>query len=109
MSEEILDEYEQVLNSYEIASKVDDHLRCVATTERIISHARIVNPTTRINIVTDPDDDKFIEAAIEGHADVIISQDKHLLALKEAFGVPVMDPKEFLDERLSAQRRNPFL
>ena len=56
-----------------------------------------VKPKKRIQIVKDdPDDDKFIEAAVEGRAKYIISQDKHLLRIKEFEGIKIMKPEEFL-------------
>ena len=48
-------------------------------------------------IKDDPDDDKFLEAAVEGKADYIISKDKkHLLVLKKFRNIPIMPPEEFL-------------
>lgn len=44
----------------------------------------------------DPDDNKFIECAIECGADYIISGDRHLLNLKEYEGIKIFRPSEFL-------------
>lgn len=63
----------------------------------IIENATIIQTTEKVNIITqDPDDNKFIEAAIAGKADYIISQDKHLLNLKEYNGIKIIIPEEFL-------------
>ena len=45
----------------------------------------------------DPDDDKFVEAAIVGNADVIVSGDHHLLQLRSLQGIDVLSPRQFLD------------
>ena len=45
-------------------------------------------------IKEDPDDNKFIEAAIDGEADLIVSQDGHLLNLKEHRGIRIVNPDE---------------
>jgi hypothetical protein len=64
----------------------------------IIENSIIVEPTTKLNIVKDdPDDNKFIETALTGKADFIISQDKHLLKLKKYQTINLISPKEFLD------------
>jgi putative PIN family toxin of toxin-antitoxin system len=43
----------------------------------------------------DPDDDKIIAAAIEGQASYIISEDRHLLRLREWNGIKIMNRAEF--------------
>jgi predicted nucleic acid-binding protein len=43
----------------------------------------------------DPDDDKFLELAVLGHADVIVSGDADLLALDPFRGIPIVDPATF--------------
>ena len=48
----------------------------------------------------DPADNKFIEAAVGLKAKIIISGDKHLLALKEYFGIKILSPAEFLKARI---------
>ena len=55
-------------------------------------------PKEKLNVVkNDPDDDKFIEAAVEGDCDCIVSKDKkHLLKLKEFRGIKIISPEEFL-------------
>ncbi len=61
-----------------------------------MERAILVVPTEKINIVTDQDDNKFVEAAVEGEAQYIISKDKHLLILKEYRGIKVLHPDDFL-------------
>src|SRR3989344_7774513 len=64
----------------------------------ILEYAKIVNPTGKINIIkTDPDDNKIIECAITAKAEYIVSGDPHLYTLKEAFGIKILRPREFLD------------
>jgi len=41
--------------------------------------ARIISPRTTLQVVTvDPDDDRILECATEGNADLIVSNDHHL-------------------------------
>lgn len=44
----------------------------------------------------DPDDDKFLAAAIEGRTDLVVSGDKPLLNIKEYYGIKIVTPVDFL-------------
>jgi len=44
----------------------------------------------------DPDDDRILEAAVEGCADCIVSGDKHLLRMKTFQGIEILKVGEFL-------------
>jgi putative PIN family toxin of toxin-antitoxin system len=56
-----------------------------------------VEGTLRIHAVAaDPDDDKYIEAAVEGLAQFVVTGDKHLLALKSYENVRIVTPQTFL-------------
>jgi putative PIN family toxin of toxin-antitoxin system len=43
----------------------------------------------------DRDDDKFLELAVLGHADVMVSGDADLLALDPFRGIPIVNPASF--------------
>lgn len=47
-------------------------------------------------VCADPDDDKFLAAALEAEADYIVSGDSHLLVLRDYRGVRIVKPGEFL-------------
>jgi len=53
---------------------------------------------TRHWVPADPDDDIFIEAAVTGEADAIVSGDRHLLKLASVSGIPIITAREFLEE-----------
>lgn len=44
----------------------------------------------------DPDDNKIIECAIAGNANYIVTQDKHLLRIKEFEGIEIINSNGFL-------------
>jgi putative PIN family toxin of toxin-antitoxin system len=46
----------------------------------------------------DPDDDKFVDAAIVASADYIVSGDHQLLSLGVVAGIPVITPRQFADQ-----------
>jgi putative PIN family toxin of toxin-antitoxin system len=50
-----------------------------------------------IRAVRDGKDDKFLEAAVSGKVDFIVSGDSHLLAIKEFRSIPIITGREFLD------------
>jgi len=61
----------------------------------IIENSIMVDPIVAIKAVNDdPEDDKFIETAVYGKADFIVSQDKHLLKLKEYNKIKILKPEE---------------
>ncbi len=49
-----------------------------------------------IRACRDPKDDKFLEVAVAGEADVIVSGDEDLLVLNPFRGIPILPPAEFL-------------
>lgn len=58
--------------------------------------SEIVEPRKRAGICRDPDDDKYLEAAAGGNAQVLVSGDKDLLVLKKIDGIPILTPRAFL-------------
>jgi len=62
---------------------------------RMLAAAELVDITERIAACRDPDDDKFLELAVNGHADVIVSGDADLLALDSFRDIPIITPAAF--------------
>ena len=59
--------------------------------------ATVVRPDDRVQVVLDdPDDDRVLEAAAAGRADVIVSGDRHLLRLRSWQGVPIEKAAAFV-------------
>ena len=54
-------------------------------------------PKTTINIVRDVDDNRVIEAAIEGQCDFIVTGDKDLLDLGTYKGIKIVTAGQFLE------------
>lgn len=98
VSEAILAEYASVLKYPHIQAR---HRRSDAEVEDIIEGFRIVamlvEPVHRLEVVKDDtEDNKFLECAVEGGAEFIVSGDKHLLAIKEYAGIHILTPTAFL-------------
>ena len=91
-----------VLQRPRIAPKITplflDHLR------RLFAAAELVTITERVAACRDPKDDTFLELAVNGRADVIVSGDADLLALDVFRGIPIVPPVVFVQ---AGHRRSP--
>ncbi|MGH7429950.1 MAG: putative toxin-antitoxin system toxin component, PIN family [Candidatus Methylomirabilaceae bacterium] len=67
-----------------------------AYVKQIARRSKVVRPGIRLSVVTDAADNRVLECAVAGEADVIVSGDRHLLRLKEYSGIPVVRPVDFL-------------
>ena len=56
----------------------------------------LVIPARKVTMCRDPKDDKFLEAALAGGADCIVSGDGDLLNLTSFENIPILRPAEFL-------------
>jgi uncharacterized protein len=70
----------------------------VAWVDALTESAELVFPTDRAKGATpDPNDEMILECALAAEADFIVSGDqKHLLALREFQGIPIISPADFL-------------
>ena len=60
-----------------------------ALLERVVSVVEIITVLQPIHVSRDPRDDKFLEAAVNGRADVIVTGDKDLLDLNPFLGIAI--------------------
>jgi predicted nucleic acid-binding protein len=58
-----------------------------------------------LNVCEDPADNMFVECAVSGGADYIISEDRHLRALEGYNGIRVRSAAEFYQESGIPKRR----
>ena len=69
----------------------------VARLKLIVRVAKIVEPRIALQVVADdPDDDRILECAVEGKADLIVSGDRHLTRLRAFQGIAIVRPADFL-------------
>lgn len=94
LSKEIIEEFSRVLGYKEIQDKIiSKNLEMNRTVEKVTSISTIVEPKEKFNIIKDDhDDDKFLDCAYEAKADFIVSQNKHLLNIKEFKGIQIITP-----------------
>lgn len=63
----------------------------------ILLRGERVTPRVSLRVCRDPHDDKFLEVAVRGGAEVIVSGDKDLLVLSPFRGIPIVSPRRFLE------------
>jgi putative PIN family toxin of toxin-antitoxin system len=87
-----------VLQRPRIAPKIEpgffDRLRCM------LAAAELVTIAEQVAACRDPDDDKFLELAVTGNADAIISGDADLLSLDTFRGIPIITAAAFARARV---------
>ncbi|GBE01812.1 hypothetical protein BMS3Bbin06_02321 [bacterium BMS3Bbin06] len=66
--------------------------------EFVFFNCKLVEPKEHITvIVDDPDDNRFLECAVEANAEFVISGDPHLLRIGKYKTVEIVDVDKFLD------------
>ena len=63
---------------------------------KLIESAELVVITESIDICRDPKDNKFLELAVSGEADFIISGDRDLLVLNPFRSIEIITANDFL-------------
>jgi putative PIN family toxin of toxin-antitoxin system len=95
-SDAILSEYIDVLSRSKLHLNAES-VSIVIT--RVQRKADFVNPSETIDAVKDDSaDNKFLEAALEGKADCVITGDRHLLKLKIFRGIPILTAEQFIHQ-----------
>jgi len=100
LSDEIVAEYLEVLARFgDVKHELRDFLALLLQRDNVI----FVTPKTLAKPrALDPDDTKFLACAVAAKADVIISGDCRLLALRVVKRIPIIGPADFL-ARLKSQ------
>lgn len=95
VTDSIAAEYIDVINRPKFRISSDE---IVGVTDYLLDTAEFVTSGEDIFAVTaDPTDNKFLEAAIAGQVDFIVSGDNHLLELGSFREIPIITPRKFLE------------
>lgn len=62
---------------------------------------RVVSITREIHACRDPKDDKFLDVALSGDAQLILTDDLDLLSLHPFHGIEILAPRAFLQQTAS--------
>lgn len=97
VSQEIFEEYLRVLTYPKFRLSSNDITQLLE--QDVLPYADFVRVTTRVQaIAADPADDKFLACAVDGRADFLVSGDRHLLELQRFRGIPIVSPRQLLDQ-----------
>lgn len=98
LSEEIFNEYQRV------ARELSEQFKGVDISTFLdlltVNAIWVEAPQLPFNVSTDPDDDKFLSCALASRTKVIVSGDKHLLAVSGYRGIEVVKPRTFIEKYL---------
>jgi predicted nucleic acid-binding protein len=71
-------------------NRIQSELRAIARV------AEVVQPRIKLQVVTaDPDDDRVLECAVAGNADLIVSNDRHLRNLGSFRDIAIVTGADF--------------
>lgn len=97
VSVETLTEFRETLLKYPDRFHLDQE-EVQEEVETIRYFAEFVDPNQDFTAVEqDPDDNKFLEAAVAGNVDYIVSGDSHLLELESFQNIEIVEPRTFHD------------
>ena len=94
---DIIDEYMEIVESMIERKQGSFNQRVFSP---LFSALNIINSETKIAISRDPDDNKFIECAVDAKALYIVSGDKDLLDISKYKDIQIITAKEFCDKYL---------
>lgn len=92
VSREIVEEYRETLQR--LQDKYPKKNVAVPLTH-IITACQLIEPKTDVHVCRDPDDDKFINCAVDSHSLYIVSGDNDLLAVGKYQDVEIVTVSDF--------------
>ena len=96
LSLEVIEELYDVLGRPAFDRYIDEEDR-IGFLNLLVKESTLVEITEKIKECRDPKDDKFLELAVSGKADFIISGDGDLQVLNPFRTTKIISPREFLD------------
>lgn len=97
MSPAIAKEVSRVLDYPKVKKCLDPAITPATWLESLLLQADLVTGSPLPQpVCKDPDDDKYLAAALEGRCDFVVSGDRDLLALGEYEGVRIITPRDFM-------------
>ena len=95
----------EVISSPRLRREAESILKNVKASEefrmkarRLFKGAYVIKPAKRVRLIReDPADNKFLECAVGGRADYLVTSDRHLLRLGRFKGTKICKPGQFLE------------
>ncbi len=96
MSDETVAELRQTLNKEKLRKYLSEiSINTFIKQLLLITETSLI--TQHVKQCCDPKDDKFLELALSGKADCLITGDKDLLILNPFKNIPIISPSDFLN------------
>lgn len=96
-SSEIVIEYNKVIHRIVLMKK---NTMDISLYDGYLAKIEIIASYSKVDASRDPDDNKFIECALDSNSYYVISGDQDLLVLEEYKGIQIITAKEFCDRFL---------
>lgn len=103
MSEDIFIEYQRV--SQELSKQFKEVDISTFLDLFTVNAIWVEAPQLPLNVSVDPDDDKFLACALASRAKVIVSGDKHLLAVSGYRSIEIIKPSLFIERLIKKKKR----
>ena len=97
ISDEIIEEYIEVLNRPKFAMHPDFLSKAELVLAQIENKATKYFPSERFEIIPDKNDNKFLELAFESKADYIITGNSNDFTMYDFKGTKIISPKEYYE------------
>ena len=95
VSPQILAEYDEIIAR--LSAKYPNRTIAISLKD-LTDNALLVSPSQTVTVCRDPDDNKFIECAMEGKCLYIVSGDNDLLDLRSYADVEIVTVAEFFEQ-----------
>ena len=96
VSADVVSEVSEVLGREKFRRYVGEEQR-ERFLQGLLREATLVEIQETVQACRDPKDDKFLELAVNGGADCVVSGDDDLLVLSPFRGIDILSPRDFLD------------
>jgi putative PIN family toxin of toxin-antitoxin system len=99
LSVDVIEELYDVLNRPAFDHYIDEEDR-IRFLNLLVKEAILVDITEQVRECRDPKDDKFLELALNGQADFIISGDDDLKVLNPFREIEIVSPRDFIETEI---------
>lgn len=109
VSKDLAEEYREVLARPRFArlGTLSERMELLSSLMDLANVELVEAPRTLNVIQEDPDDNRVLECAVSGSADVVITGDHDLLRLDEFQGIRILSPRQFLEQFEPLTRQAP--
>ena len=97
ITQTILDEVSRVLRYPRIVKRHQLQEEDIAQfIDRLSKQASLLEPEEKLDVVADESDNRYLECAVAGSADYLVTGDQHLLEFQAFQGTVILTPAEFV-------------